>query len=52
MRRLGREIEEKVVGLVGEYEINCVGAELRDVIDAEFDKLKDALYGIVADGND
>lgn len=52
MKKLGKEIEEKVIGLVGEYEINSIGGDLRDVIDRQFDKFKDALYGIIAEGKD
>ncbi len=48
MKKLGKDIEEKIASVTTEYELkNSSSQTLQQVIDAEFSALKDNLYGIV-----
>jgi hypothetical protein len=48
MKRLGKDIEEKIATVTTDYELkNSSTQNLQQVIDAEFSALKDNLYGII-----
>ncbi len=51
MKRLGKEIEEKIATVTTEYEVKNSDSwrTLGDFIDSEFSALKDNLYGIVGE---
>jgi hypothetical protein len=50
MKRLGKDIEEKIATVTTDYELkNSSTQNLQQVIDAEFSALKDNLYGIIED---